>query len=239
MTRLFIYIAVFLLLANIALAIWPDRANYAPHVHSTKQDVNPHFVRLNKEIEDRFYSQVTESIDLIDEVDEPIDAVSGSPDLESGDQACYRVGPFMHQENYDLAQAVLFNANIDYQKSKRASKESNVFRVFVGPYESEPEVNDARLALTRKKVLDHFIRKQSDSSYIISLGIYSSEESADSAIRLFSDKVDGVQKQGENVVLPDSYWLHFTLGDDSVRRQLRTIDWGELSAKMGLHTCGI
>ena len=237
MTRLFIYIVVLLLLANMALAMWPDRMNYAPHVHSSQEEVNPHFVRLNKEIEDRFYSQVTEEINLIDEIEE---GVPDSVELASDEQACYRVGPFMHQENYDLAQAVLFNANVDYRKSKRASKESSVFRVFVGPYESESEVNDARLALTRKNVLDHFIRKQSDNNYVISLGIYSSEESADSAIRLFSDKIDAVQKQSENVVLPDSYWLHFSIDDDDrVRQQLSAMDWGELSAKMGLHTCGI
>lgn len=240
MTRFFFYIAALLLLANIAVAFWPDTANYAPHVYSSKEDVNPHFVRLNKEIEERFYSQVTEEISVIDELDDTaavsLSDLSPVPEQEG----CYRVGPFMHQENYDLAQAVLFNADVNYRKSKRASKESSVFRVFVGFYASEAEVADARVALRRKKVLDHFIRKQGDNDYIISLGIYSSEESADSAIRLFSDKIDDVKKQSENVVLPDSYWLHFNIGDDDrVRQQLSAMDWGEPSAKMGLHTCGI
>lgn len=240
MTRFFLYIAGFLVLANIAVAIWPDRVNHAPHVYSSKEDVNPHFVRLNKEIEERFYSQVTEEVNLIEEVEEVAVVEPSAVESALEQKGCYRVGPFMHQENYDLAQAVLFNANVDYRKSKRASKESSVFRVFVGPYASEPEVSDARRALTRNKILDHFIRKQGENDYVISLGIYSSEESADSAIRLFSDKIDGVQKQGENVVLPDSYWLHFSIDDDDrVRQQLSAMDWGEPSAKMGLHTCGI
>ncbi len=239
MTRVFLYTAAFLLLANVAVAFWPDSANYAPHVYSSKEDINPHFVRLNKEIEERFYSQVTEKISLIDEPD--VGAVADvNPEPAASQEGCYRIGPFMHQENYDLAQAVLFNAQVDYQKSKRASKESNVHRVFVGPYASEAEVADARVELTRKKILDHFIRKQGEADYIISLGIYSSLESADAAIRLFSDKIDGVKSQGENIVLPDSYWLHFSIGDDdSVRQQLSAMDWGEPSAKMGLFGCGI
>jgi len=238
MTRVFVYIVAILFLANVIVFLWPDKANYAPHVYSPKEDINPHFVRLNKEIEERFYSQVTEEVREVEEVEaQEVVVEEGSLPPQEG---CYRIGPFMHQENYDLAQAVLFNARVDYRKSKRASKESSVFRVFVGPYASEAEVADARVDLTRKRVLDHFIRKQGENDYIISLGIYSTNESADTAIRLFSDKLSEVKMQNENIVLPDSYWLHFSIGgDDRVRQQLSAMDWGEPSAKMGLHGCEV
>ena len=228
------YIFAVLILANIAAFLWPDSANYAPHVHAAKEEINPHFVRLNKEIEEKFYSQSVVDI-------EPSDA-TGSGLLiaaASNSAACYRIGPFMHKENYELAEAVLFNAGVKYRKSKRPSKSSNVYRVFLGPYDSRAGVADARVELKRKKVLDHFVRKQNDEQFIISLGIYSTEESADTAIRLFDGKLEGVQKQSEVVVLPDSYWLHFSMDEEErIRDQLSGMDWGEQSAKMGLHPCG-
>ena len=42
----------------------------------------------------------------------------------------------------------------------------------------------------------------------------------------------------KQVVLPESYWLHFDLsGNNSVKDQLSAMDWREPSAKMGLHEC--
>jgi len=225
--RILLYVCAALLVANVVAFLWPDKANVAPHVSAPKKEVNPHFVRLNKEIEEKFYSQAAISID----VDEEIAAAAVSAAVAAG-QSCYRIGPFMHKENYELAQAVLLNAGVEYRKSKRTSKSSNVFRVFLGPYASQPEVADARVDL------DHFVRKQDDGEYIISLGIYSTEETADTAVRLFDGKLDEVKKQSETVVLPDSFWLHFPMAKDSLaRQQLASTDWGEQSAKMGLYSC--
>lgn len=235
MNRALSYVVAMLILANFGLLLWPDTSRRAPHVYSVKADVNPHFVRLNKEIEERFYSKPLE--------DAPGSSLAADVDflspVEMASEACYRVGPFMHQANYELAQAVLFNAGVEYKKSKRASKASNVFRIFLGPFEGQKQVVEARRRLRDKKVLDHFVRKQDDGLMIISLGIYSSPETADTALRLFESKLSNVSKRSENVILPDSYWLHFEATDDErVLPQLRAIDWGEPSAKMGLFTCG-
>ena len=236
MNRALGYIIALLILANFGMLLWPDKTHQAPHVYPVKEDVNPHFVRLNKEIEERFYSKPVE------EVSEPslVSDVDSSSPVEVATEGCYRVGPFMHQANYELAQAVLFNAGIDYKKSKRASKASNVYRIFLGPFEGQEQVVDARRMLRDKKVLDHFVRRQDDGAMMISLGIYSSPESADTALRLFERKLSNVNKRSENVILPDSYWLHFEETDDErLLPQLRAIDWGEPSAKMGLFTCGV
>ncbi len=236
MNRVLSYTIALLILANFGMLLWPDKTHQAPHVHPVKEDVNPHFVRLNKEIEERFYSKPIEEV--------PESSLASSVDTGSSagitSEGCYRVGPFMHHANYELAQAVLFNAGIDYKKSKRASKASNVYRIFLGPFEDQEQVVEARRMLRDKKVLDHFVRRQDDGSMMISLGIYSSPESADTALRLFERKLDKVSKRSENVILPDSYWLHFEATDDErLVPQLRAIDWGEPSAKMGLFTCGI
>lgn len=238
MIRTLSYLIALLVLLNVGVMLWPDSANHAPHVYSVKKEVNPHFVRLNKEIEERFYSQVGAEATVSSSTDEPrpIFGAKSSPSVVES-EACYRVGPFIHQSNYELAQAVLFNAGVDYSKSKRLSKESSVFRVYLGAYDSPAEAADVRVELKRKKVLDHFVRKQGER-FIVSLGIYSTLESADKAIRLFEAKLGLVSKQAENVVLPESYWLHFSVaGNDRARDQLSTMDWGETAAKMGLFTC--
>lgn len=227
------YTFAMLIFGNVVLLLWPDDTSSAPHVYAAQEDINPHFVRLNKEIEAKFYSQAT-----IETEQSPMTGGLQVAALSKSGQACYRLGPFMHIENYELAQAVLLNANLDYRKSKRVSKSSDVYRVFLGPFATQPMVADARLELKRKNILDHFVRKQEDGSYIISLGIYSTLESANIALRLFDGKLEGVQKQNETVVLPDSYWLHFSMSDqESARLQLGAMDWGEQSAKMGLYPC--
>ena len=231
--RFVAYSVAILLLSNVAVFLWPDRSVSAPHVFPETEDVNPHFVRLNKEIEAKFYSQVA----IEPEQSSSSGGLQISAISKSG-QACYRLGPFMHKENYELAQAVLLNANLEYRKSKRVSKSSDVYRVFLGPFESQSLVADARLDLKRKNVLDHFVRKQGDGAYIISLGIYSTLESAEMAVSLFDGTLSDVRKQSETVVLPDSYWLHFSMSDqESARLQLGAMDWGEQSAKMGLYPC--
>lgn len=238
MIRTLSYAIALMVLLNIGVLLWPDSANHAPHVYSIKKEMNPHFVRLNKEIEERFYSQVGAEATVASSFSESgIVAITKSSLRLPASAACYRVGPFIHQSNYELAQAVLFNAGVDYRKSKRLSKESSVFRVYLGPYDNPAEAADMRVELKRKKVLDHFVRKQGEK-FIVSLGIYSTLESSDKAIRLFEVKLGSVSKQAESVVLPESYWLHFSVaGNDRARDQLGTMDWGETAAKMGLFAC--
>lgn len=235
MIRLFIYVCGFLVLANVVAYYWPDHSNRALHVYSPQNDLNPHFLRLNKEIEDKFYSQPALAMS-IPETSAEVD--SGA--IFTGDSNCYRIGPFMHLPNYELAEAVLLNANVKYEKSKRASKESNVYRVYLGPYLSASEVADVRTSLKRVNVLDHFVRKEGDAGYIISLGIYSTQESALEAVDLFDGKLDNVKLKDEIVILPDSYWLYFSVeNNEEIRNQLAQMDWGEQSAKMGKHQCQI
>ena len=222
-----------LLIINLVVFWWPSGADSSGHVHRPKDDVNPHFVRLNKEIEDRFYA--TENIKT---TDSSFPNLSGLAVNVAEGHSCYRLGPFAHNESYELAQAVLFNAEVSFTKSVRKSKESNVYRVYLGPYGDLASAKDTRTDLKNKKVLDHFIRKESDGQYIVSLGIYTTLETANKAVALFDGKMDGVQLKDELVVLPESFWLYFALKqNDTVRRELALIDWGESSAKMGKYQC--
>jgi len=216
-----------LLLANFAVLLWPDNSVVAPHVYAARADVNPHFVRLNKEIEDKYLAA---------------QATSYEGDLSdmyaAGDQGCYRLGPFMHKANYELAQAVLFNAGVDYKKSTRTSRESSMYRVYLGPFTNQPQAADMRVELRRNKVLDHFVKKESSGQYIVSLGIYSTQDTATNAVKLFSDRIDSVKLKPELVFLPDSHWLHFSIEQkEQIQQQLARMDWGEQAAKLGKYQC--
>jgi hypothetical protein len=228
--RFLISLCALLLIANLAVLLWPDQSRGAAHIYSEKSEVNAHFVRLNKEIEEEYLDAKAQNLTVSD-----IEFAAADSNSANG---CYRLGPFMHRSNYELAQAVLFNANVKYQKSTRSSKQSNVYRVYLGPFTTLAEANDMRVELTRKKVLDHFVRKESERTYIVSLGIYTTNEFAGNAVQLFKDKLDSVKLKQETVVLPNSFWLHFTLERaDHIRGQLMQMDWGEQSAKLGKFRC--
>lgn len=215
------------IIANICLLLWPTTASTAAHIHAPKRDINPHFVRLNKEVEDNFYA--AQSYMQVAEV--PTEVVIKG-------ENCYRLGPFMHHTNYELAQAVLFNANVEFQKETRVSKTAEVYRAHLGPYADKTQVASARKELTGKKIMDHFSRRESDGQYIVSLGIYTSQESADKALEIFSEKLDGVKLQQEIVVLPNSSWLHFSVDNKpTITQQLERMDWGESAAKLGKYQC--
>ena len=245
MSRL-VKLMLLLVLANVAIFLWPNKANLAPHIYAERAELNPHFVRLNKEIEDRFYSKADGNVviesqsssaapTLVSDIE--VNVASNNARVPS-DGVCYRLGPFTHQASYELAQAVLFNADVNYQKSKRASQKSDVYRLYLGPFNNRADVAQARLNLKQLEIFDHFARKVGDSEYIISLGIYSTQESAEAALRLFAGKLDEIRVRNETVVLPDSYWLHFALQESSPRfAQLNAIDWGESSVKLGPHDC--
>ena len=103
MNRALSYLIALLVLANVGLLLWPQDADDAPHVYPAKKDVNPQFVRWNKEIEERFYGDTSEQnfeIPTLAGVESQLlESVSPeSPDASSGE--CYRVGPFLHEANY-------------------------------------------------------------------------------------------------------------------------------------------
>lgn len=225
--RILIFLLALLVLLNVTILFWPDNASSAPHIYTSKAEINPHFIRLNKEIEDKYL--------------DALPATGGDPEFRlvaANGANCYRLGPFMHRSNYELAQAVLFNAEVEYQKSTREAKQSSVYRVYLGPFESQSLALDKRTELRSINILDHFVRKVDEENYIVSLGIYTTAESANSAVELFDGKLDSVKMGQEDLVLPNSFWLHFAIQEgDQLQQQLGLMDWGEQSAKLGRYQC--
>lgn len=248
--RLTTYLIGLLILANIMVYFWPDRLNTGAKLYAAKSDVKPHFLRLNKEIEDKYYAKrkvdklVAESAFTApssgaDVLGVPKDNKLAAPILTAADgRDCYRLGPFLNAPNYELAQTVLLSADINYKKTKRVAKESNVYRVYLGPFSDSVTLAAARTELNSKKVFDHFVRKEPSGQFVISLGIYSSKLKAAEAVGLFNGQLDTVNQRNETITLPDSFWLHFEVSaDDLVRSKLTQTDWGEKSAKIGRFRC--
>lgn len=222
--RLLLLLCAALILANVSILLWPNSVEVANHVYAERADVNAHFISLNKEIETKYFRDNSDS------------QIAGR--VLSENESCYRLGPFMFESNYELAQAVLFNAQLEFDKSTREAQQSLVYRVYIGPFDSQAEIDDARVELKRKNILDHFVRQSDDQGPIISLGIFSTEASADKALVLYGDTIDKVKTQQEELLLPESFWLHFALADtDPTFQQLTVMEWGELAVKLGKYQC--
>lgn len=218
-----------LLLLNLGVFLWPTASSQASHIYGERPPVNPHFIRLNKEIEDKYLAKMP--VDQ-QKVDSEFAAAPG--------QHCYRVGPFMHNSNYELAQAVLFNAKVEYHKSTRQETQSDVTRLYLGDFATRAEAADQRTQLKRNNILDHFVKATDDGQYIVSLGIYTTDESVQSALDLLGQKVSDIKLRKESILLPKSYWLHFAMDQKSkTYQQLSAIDWGEQSAKLGKYSCRV
>ena len=226
--RYILFFCGLFLVANVVLFLWPVEQPEAEHVYVERDDVSPHFLRLNKEVD--FKHRQSQQSELTVQVEE----TQPKDDVET----CYRLGPFMHKANFEIAQAVLTSSEINFKASKRVSRDSLVYRVFLGPFSSQAEVDDVRVDLKRKKILDHFARKMEGDKYMVSLGIYSTQDAVDAAIVLFEEKLDDVQSQQEQLILPESNWLHFAIGEAELAdKQLSSMDWGELAAKLGKFEC--
>jgi hypothetical protein len=113
-----------------------------------------------------------------------------------------------------------------------------VYRIYLGPFPTQAEAVDMRTELRSKNILDHFVRKQDSGDFIVSLGIYTTQEAADNALVMLEDSLETVKMSQEDLVLPDSYWLHFAMVDaDPLLQQLSVMDWGEQSTKLGKYPC--
>ncbi len=223
------------MLINLGVFLWPGGNTLASHVYVERNDLNPHFLSLNKEVEAKHYA-ATNSTSAINE-NESSRANEIAQAAIIG-QSCYRLGPFTHEPDFERAQAVLFDSDVKFQTSTRASQTTKGYRVYLGPLYTQAEIDDIRVELKRKKVLDHFVKKEEDQTYTLSLGVYNSEVVANTAVVLFSDKLDDVKIKSEDLKLPESYWLHLVLDDnESIVQELSNTDWGATSVKLGRFEC--
>jgi len=78
--RFFSYLFGILVLLNLVMLVWPQANTSAPHLSAMQDEINPHFIRLNKEIETRFYTKTEEPVALQrEDIERRGDAAEGEP----------------------------------------------------------------------------------------------------------------------------------------------------------------
>lgn len=227
-----LYVIGVLMLANAVTLFWPSAKQSAGPAYVVRQNVKSQFIRLNREIEERFLpdSHLAKPVATDDEL---LDEESVAPAV------CYRLGPFLQTKNYVYAKSLLAQAQISYRESQREAIDSGAFRIYLGPFQTRAEALDSQTELREKQILDHFIQRvKGSSSYIVSLGVYSTLESANKALVLYSDRIPEIQMEQAALRLPMSYWLHVSLNEQSDQYLAITrMDWQNPSVKLGKFRC--
>jgi len=219
-----------LILGNLVAFMLPADVEKVNRGFSSKAELSPEKIILLQSVGDSSQSDLAES---------GVDQGSSSVVIVNIDGKCYRIGPFLHASRLSLAKAQLNNIDVMYTVDKRESAAAEVFRVYVGPYAESSLARASRQLLNSKDIFDHFQRKESDGSYIISLGIYSRSVSAQASKERFEEKGLNVRIRPEKTVLPDSYWLNLLAKESQSLPYdvLKKIDWGEYSAQFGSYQC--
>ena len=220
-----------LILGNLIVFLLPTNEEKLNQGFSSKVELSPEKITL---------LQIADGVDLpnsadISSVNNGVAAASST----NADGKCYRIGPFLHASRLSLAKAQLNNIDVTYTVDKRESAAAEVFRVYIGPYENSSLARESRQSLNSKDIFDHFQRKESDGSYVISLGIYSRGVSAQASKERFEEKGLNAKIRPEKTVLPDSFWLNLLVNGSQTLPYdvLEKIDWGEYSAQFGPYEC--
>lgn len=152
---------------------------------------------------------------------------------------CLRIGPF-----FDIAQASesgdrLSKLSIPFEARSVKAREIRAYRVFLGPFPSTEAVQEQRAVLNENDITDHYVKKQSGEEDIISLGLFTQSDGADSLVSQLKAKDITAQIRIEDRLLNSTYWLE--LRDSQANRksqsELSVIDWGDERTRVSEFPC--
>lgn len=200
-----------LLLLNVALFLWATghQPTSGPDSTSFRQPVNPAGMRLLSEV--------------------------ARPEPGTGLQTgCYRVGPFYDQNAVALAGQKLDILRVPFRQRTVKERELRAYRVFVGPYSTESAIETQRNLLRAGGITDHYIKRESEGTSLISLGLFSQKSGADAFVRELEGKRINAQLRTEDRVLGPTFWLE--LDDRDANRAatggLEQTGWGDPRANL-------
>ena len=226
--RVLILISAIFLLGNIVLYLLPTDIETSNLSYASDPEVNLEDIRFLKSEQSVLESPLTEG-----QGDESAINVS-----VTNAALCFRIGPFLRETRVTTAKGRLAGESIDYELIERDSAEVVASRVYVGPFDGASEAVAAREKLTESGVNDHFHRRESDGTYIVSLGIYSKPVSAGVQQSKFREKNIAAQVREEKTLLPKNYWLELEQSTSKEKiDSLDEVDWGESSVSAGMQKC--
>ncbi len=117
---------------------------------------------------------------------------------------CMLIGPYKTAIERGRGGRKLNDMSIQYSDRRNPQGRVLGYRVFQGPFASKEEVSRARRRLIKKGVKDLYLMKEGKDKRYISLGFFSSEDSANSFMNNFSKQRIKTTKRIE---YGTNYWL--------------------------------
>ncbi len=148
--------------------------------------------------------------------------------------ACYRIGPFHNPDQLALAGQKLDGMGVPFTERNIAARPIRAFRVFLGPFPTLPAAHAEEVRLVGAGVADHYVKQEGELGPIVSLGLFSREESA-AALRTELENRDfRPQVRVEDRTLSATYWLELMDGEANRRAAgtLNTSPWGDERARL-------
>jgi len=241
--RVLILISGVFLLVNIVVFLLPTNIETSNLKYASDPEVNQADIRFLVEEQNSQNSEKTVGFSGLTEK---------HPDYTKGYKAglssrgensvnyCFRIGPFLRETRIKSASKRLDDLYVKYDLIERQSTKVNASRVYVGPFVGASEAVAARKKLTEEGISDHFHRREGDGSYIVSLGIYSKNDSAKKQQNKFRAKNIAARVREEKTRLPKNYWIELSrLTKEEKLKSLAGIEWGESSVSAGMHACKV
>ncbi|MDH3637289.1 MAG: hypothetical protein OES09_02335 [Gammaproteobacteria bacterium] len=154
---------------------------------------------------------------------------------------CFRIGPFFNPEQLMLAGQKLDGLGVPFSQRNVGARQIRAFRVFLGPYAAVDTAQSVEERLAAAGIADHYVKQDGETGPIVSLGLFSQQDSAKSLHRELEDKGFGAEIRIEDRTLDPTYWLE--LKDATANRgsgdALTVSGWGDKRARLREIRCDL
>ena len=148
--------------------------------------------------------------------------------------ACFRIGPFFDRQQLALASQKLEGLGVAFSQRDVGARQIRAFRLFLGPYPSleAAQAEEERLAVAG--VADHYVKQDGETGPIVSLGLFSQQQSAEALRGEVEGKGFGPELRIEDRTLAATFWLEL-MNAEANRRSADALVasvWGDGRARL-------
>lgn len=153
---------------------------------------------------------------------------------------CLRIGPFYDKNLAAESESRLQAMSLLVSSRTVKAREIRAYRVYMGPFDTQPEIDKQRKELNAKGVSDHYVKRESGQKDIISLGLFIQKSGAKSLVRQLKKKNVSARTKPEDRVMEPTTWLELkdTTADRNIQPRLAAIKtWGDARARLSEYPC--
>jgi len=143
---------------------------------------------------------------------------------------CLRIGPFFRQDERTAARKFVASFEVPVSTQVVDGRVVRSWRAFLGPFTTAAETDEAeRRAIKAGFVKSRKVDKPDNGGKIVSLGLFSTEKSAQRVLGKTRFSTLNVQIREERTRLPSTNWLEVSGPGVSIHelRMIDRTDWGE------------